>query len=118
MNLKSQQLEICHRFGSKPCFPNEDNIIGVAMSSLHLSEPLHGIRHPIVDKTSGWYIWRGDYKNDEDFFAPLHHSHLSEYCEEALPYLALLPGWRFLVKDEYQDVWFDENLTKKDALKS
>ncbi len=26
---------------------------------------------------------------------------------EVLPYLALPPGWRFLIADGYEDGWFD-----------
>jgi hypothetical protein len=26
------------------------------------------------------------------------------------PYLALPPGWRFLIAPDYEDVWFDESL--------
>ena len=40
----------------------------------------------------------------------MHVSHLPEECPEALPFLALPPGWRFLVAGDYVDVWYDESL--------
>ncbi len=44
------------------------------------------------------------------FFVPLHVEHLGEWCPEAVPYLALPPGWRFLLAPDYEDVWFDATL--------
>ena len=37
-------------------------------------------------------------------------SRLDTRLPEVLPYLALPPGWRFLLAPDYQDVWFDESL--------
>jgi hypothetical protein len=45
-----------------------------------------------------------------DFFVPLHVRHLQEWCEQIVPFLALPPGWRFLIAPDYEDVWFDESL--------
>jgi hypothetical protein len=44
---------------------------------------------------------------DSDFFVPLHVTHLHEWSSGVLPYLALPPGWRFVIADGYEDVWFD-----------
>lgn len=41
---------------------------------------------------------------------PLHVGHLAEWCPDALPYLALPPGWRFLIAPGYEDVWEDPAL--------
>jgi hypothetical protein len=48
---------------------------------------------------------------DIDFFKPLHVSHISEYLPEIEQYLSLPPGYRFLLADEYEDVWHDSSLT-------
>jgi hypothetical protein len=45
-----------------------------------------------------------------DFFVPTHAAHLTEYRPICLPYLALPPGWRFLLAPGYEDVWYDESL--------
>src|SRR6266567_6634911 len=61
--------------------------------------------------TSGWYIWAGEQLSDDpDFFVPLHVEHLAMSCPAAIPYLALPPGWRFLVAPGYEDVWPDQSL--------
>jgi hypothetical protein len=40
----------------------------------------------------------------------MHVEHLSIACREVLPFLALPPGWRFLLAPGYEDVWQDESL--------
>lgn len=72
--------------------------------------PIHGLRHKEEKGTSGWYTWVGDYKEDDDFFVPLHISHIEDWNPIIEKYLALAPGWRFLVTPSYEDVWYDESL--------
>lgn len=73
--------------------------------------PINGLRHPPEGDTTGWYIWAGEeLSTATDFFVPLHVVHLDEWCPGAIPYLGLPPGWRFLIADGYEDVWFDPSL--------
>jgi hypothetical protein len=74
--------------------------------------PVNGLRHSPEGDTTGWYIWAGEGgpARGGDFFAPLHIEHLAECCPMVVPYLALPPGWRFLVAHDYEDVWYDETL--------
>ena len=73
--------------------------------------PLNGVRHPPETDENGWYIWAGtEFKTDDDFFVPLHTSHVSEWCPLAEKYLGLPPGWRFLIAPDYEDVWYDPNV--------
>ena len=73
--------------------------------------PINGLRHPPEGDTTGWYIWAGENLSaDADFFVPLCVVHLDEWCPEAIPYLGLPPGWRFLIADGHEDVWFDPSL--------
>jgi hypothetical protein len=83
---------------------------GVALASLS-QLPLNGLRHPAEAGTCGWYIWGGEVlREDADFFQPIHVVHLRDHCPEALPFLALPAGWRFLVAPGHVDVWKDETL--------
>jgi hypothetical protein len=71
--------------------------------STRYATPEHG--------TCGWYIWGGgEFPQDPEFFQALHVEHLSEYCAQLLPFLALAPGWRVLLAPGYEDVWYDETL--------
>ena len=72
--------------------------------------PINGIRHNQESGTTGWYLWTGEYSSEADFFQPLHAKHLDEKCPQVLKYLGLSPGWRFLIANNHEDVWFDECL--------
>jgi len=61
--------------------------------------------------TCGWYIWAGEQLSEaSDFFVPVHAAHLADWAPLVLPYLGLPPGWRFLVTEQYEDVWEDKQL--------
>lgn len=90
--------------------------VGIALHTLR-KDPLNGLRSRPVGTTAGWYIWGGDtLSTDPDFFSPLHVSHLPEHCPDVLPYLALPPGWRFLLgSHDHADVWYDEQILVEHA---
>lgn len=72
---------------------------------------MNGLRHPPQGDTVGWYIWAGEELSQEpDFFQPRHVEHLNEWCPAVISYLGLAPGWRFLLANDYEDVWYDESL--------
>lgn len=109
--LTVEQEAVCRRFGAEPDVPASSDKLGVAL--LSETYPLNGLRHPAEHGTCGWYLWRGEEMSDaDDFFQPLHVAHVSERYPEAMPYLALPPGWRFIVAPGYEDVWFDPSLLK------
>jgi hypothetical protein len=72
--------------------------------------PVHGLRHEPAGDTSGWFIWTGELSDAEDFFVPLHPTHLADRVPEVLAELAAPPGSRFLLAPGHRDVWFDESL--------
>jgi len=104
------QREIC-KIRGLPYFPTDpDSKLGFATGTQG-KVPVNGLRHPPEGATSGWYIWCGEeFSQDPNFFAPLHARHLSDRCPEALRFLGLPPGSRFLAVGDYVDVWFDESL--------
>jgi hypothetical protein len=110
-NLKHLQSELCRRFGVAPVFPAPHLKLGVSVDMLSGKYPLNGLRHPPENGTCGWFLWAGEQLSlAPDFFQPLHVEHLMERCSRVLPYLALPPGWRFLLADGYEDVWQDDSL--------
>lgn len=85
--------------------------VGLAVNVASGLLPLNGLRHAPNGDTTGWYIWAGEELSQEpDFFEPVHVRHLDTRCPAAIPYLALPPGWRFLVADDYDDAWEDMTL--------
>jgi len=107
-----RQREICQRFGSIYWASPFNQMIGVAIESfVGLNMPINGLRHPIENEQStNWYVWAGEYSDNDDFFKPVHVYHLLDLCPKAINYLGLAPGWRFLFDNTYEDVWYDQSL--------
>lgn len=105
------QRIICNKYNVE-YFPSPlDKKIGISLNMKDDILPIHGLRHPPEGDTSGWYIWCGeDLTKDEDFFKPLHVKHLESWSPKIQKILGLPPGWRFLIADDYEDVWFDISL--------
>ena len=73
--------------------------------------PFNGLRHPPEGNMNGWYLWCGEeFPSDDDAFSPLHPHHLIQLRPEVLKFLGLPPGYRFLLAENYEDVWFDPSL--------
>ena len=109
MFTRDEPRDLCRAYGATPDSPNPSAKAGVALASLSL-RPLNGLRHPPTDDTCGWYLWGGDLSAADDFFQPLHVDHLAEVCPDALRFLSLPAGWRFLVIGDHVDVWYDPSL--------
>lgn len=74
--------------------------------------PINGLRHPPEGNSTDWYIWAGEvFSDSDDFFLPLHDSHLIDWCSDVIEFLGLPPGFRFLIdENNYEDVWEDKSL--------
>jgi hypothetical protein len=104
-------LDLLTRLALRPSEPLPHHELGLALDSLS-RPPLNGLRHRPENGTSGWYVWGGESVSpDSAFFRPLHHAHVADHCPEALPFLSLPPGWRFLSSQDQCDVWRDDALT-------
>ena len=107
-----KQKEICKKYNADFLASPFDKMIGIALESCDsFKMPINGLRHPIEsEQSANWYIWAGEYSTANDFFKPVHISHLLEICPKAAKYLGLPAGWRFLFDNVYEDVWYDETL--------
>lgn len=114
MDVIKQQKGICKKYGASYLASPENLKVGISLNVKDGMYPINGLRHPAEGDTTGWYIWAGDYSDDPAFFVPIHVEHLGEWCPEAVKYLGLAPGWRFLIADKYEDVWEDKRLLKID----
>lgn len=110
-DVSREQAAICSKYGLAPVAAASDLKVGVARNLREGIRPVNGLRHSPTADTTGWYLWAGEELSDDpDFFVPLHVRHLEEWCPAVIPFLALPPGWRFLVADGYEDVWEDPSL--------
>ena len=90
---------------------NLGDVCGVSKNIKDKSiQPLNGLRHNDSEGNSGWFLWRGEYSDKDDFFKPTHIEHIVGIVPDDI--LSLSPGYRFLVDTEsgYKDVWFDKSL--------
>lgn len=109
------QQALCKKYGVAPFPAADDHKVGISQTVREGKLPINGMRIPPTADTTGWYIWAGEeLSQDPDFFVPLHVAHLEDWCMDALPFLLLPPGWRFLVAGNHVDVWFDERLLAED----
>lgn len=105
------QEQVCVRFESTFNPPNPGDLIAISKDWRAQKYPINGLRLREKGEHSGWYIWLGETLGDDaNLFIPLHLSHLEDVKDEALPFLGLDYGWRFLIAPGHVDVWFDESL--------
>jgi hypothetical protein len=111
VNYDEAQQNVCKKYGV-PCVKCDlDHKVGIAENVKTGLKPINGLRHRPEGDTTGWYIWAGEkLAKDPDFFVPLHVKHLHEWCPDVLKFLGLPPGWRFLISENYEDVWRDPSL--------
>lgn len=108
--IKHSQQTICAQYATQYSEPPLDTNVGLARST-KTQLPLNGLRHSPTETTSGWFIWCGEsFSEAPDWFVPVCIAHLYEEMPEIAAFLALPPGYRFLVVGEYVDVWFDASL--------
>lgn len=111
IDVEAQQIETCDRHGVVFTPAPRHMKVGISKNVRDGILPINGLRHPPVGDTTGWYIWAGEEPGEgPDFFLPLHVEHLEDWCPSAMRFLGLPPGWRFLVADDYADVWEDLSL--------
>ena len=110
MDLNATHLtlakDVCAQVGAHPQAPAPHEKLGLSRSA-RSTQPLQGLRVNPTAGTCGWYIWAGELSAAEDFFEPVHVSHLETVCPLSVGFLSLPPGWRFLTDGDYVDVWFD-----------
>jgi hypothetical protein len=111
IDRSSAQQLLAEKYGSSFVETGPADIAGVAKNVAEGLMPLNGLRHPPTEATSGWYIWAGpELSQADDFFEPVHVEHLNALRPEAIEFLGLEPGWRFLLAPGHVDVWFDASL--------
>ena len=106
-----EQRRLCERYNARFVRAPASSKVGIARNVKDGVLPIHGLRIPPDAGTTGWFIWAGGEASEaEDFFSPLHVEHLSEWCPAVIKLLGLPPGWRFLLAEDHEDVWYDEHL--------
>ncbi len=111
--------DVCLRCGSQCRFIDEETMVAIAASTIGNS-PVYGVRLEAAPGAVEWFLWCGEHRDDVDFYAPYHAKHLVEMLPLVVPYLALEPGFKFIVDDAgYEDVWreSDEHPSSPDVVR-
>jgi hypothetical protein len=65
-----------------------------------------GLRKQPDAENVSWFIYGGELEEGEDFFDVISVKELEDVFPDAIPYLALEQGFRFMIDaDDYEDVW-------------
>jgi hypothetical protein len=106
-----KQKEICEKYGSNWKPINKTLNIGIS-ENLDLGT-LNGLRHRTKKGEVCWFIWSGEYSEDDNFFQTICAEHLMQRKPKLIDYLGLDVGFRFIISENgYEAVWFDEKLLK------
>jgi hypothetical protein len=109
--INELQLDLCQRYGVEHFPAPLSSKLGIALNVKDGVQLINGMRDMPAGDTCGWFIWAGEELSTQpDFFKSLHVAHIKSWCPEVEKYLGLPPGWRFLLADDYEDVWFDPSL--------
>lgn len=106
LNVFEAQQSVCEKFDSKFCPLSSNDMIAVAINTIG-QLPINGLRYPLLDDNNiGWFVYCGEYLADDNFFEPIHISHLDNLLPEVLPYLALEDHFAFVIDGvDYEDVY-------------
>lgn len=104
---KFSQRVLCEKYGLAIQPPEE--MVAVALHTLGLS-PIYGSRvEPPDGGNVSWFIHCGEYCAADDFYQTVHIHHLSEMLPQAVNYLCLPTGAKFIIDTSgYEDVWMAE----------
>ena len=103
--LIEEQKLVCEEFGSAYRPVKETDVVAVALHTLN-KEPIVGLRKLPDENSVSWFIYGGELGDGEEFFEIITVKVLEKEFPDALPYLALDTGYRFMIDaDDYEDVW-------------
>ena len=114
---QEQQRLLCRQEGCIYHPSESDSILGLAIATIG-KLPVTGLRRmPLVD-ANGWHVWCGDHplayddflRLPQNFFSHITPRELIAHCPEAVKFLGLPPGYRFLVAGDHIDIWYDGDI--------
>ncbi|HEY7772868.1 MAG TPA: hypothetical protein VIC26_06790 [Marinagarivorans sp.] len=108
------QKDMCIKHGAIPCPSHDNDLMDLAKHSIG-QLPINGCRRTPSDGHCGWSLWCGAETPADTAFSQLPASNVQRSLAEAYRYLALPPGYRFLIAGAYAKVWFDATLLEPTA---
>ncbi|WP_010604482.1 immunity protein Imm33 domain-containing protein [Pseudoalteromonas maricaloris] len=106
--IKVQQ-ECCENYRAQYTPVDEEQMV-VISDGVYEGLPLEGVRYPSPDHMSGWWLTTDEYNGDTSSLKTVHFTHIVEHRPEVAIYMALPPGYRFMLGGQEEHVWFDEEV--------
>ena len=108
------QKDMCIKHGAIPCPCHDNDLMDLAKDTIG-QLPINGCRRSPSANHCGWSLWCGAEPLADAQFCQLPVSNVQRCLAEAHRYLALPPGYRFLIAGAYAKVWFDATLLEPSA---
>lgn len=110
------QKEMCIKHGAIPYPCHDNDLMNIAKETIG-QLPINGLRRSASAGHCGWSIWCGAEQPTDNthFFSELPASNIQRSLAEAYRFLALPPGYRFLIAGAYTKVWFDAALLENNS---
>lgn len=104
------QRQICIKNGALPNPPRHSDTLHIARKTVGML-PINGLRRPSKNGDCGWYIWCGyEPPEESEFFQEMELTPFLKKMPELEKFLALPPGYRFLLAGAHVEVWYDSGL--------
>ncbi|MEI8644369.1 hypothetical protein P4S60_01650 [Pseudoalteromonas sp. Hal040] len=107
--LTAVQHECCLNYKAKYT-PIDQECMVVISDGVYEGLPLEGVRYHSPKHMTGWWLTTDEYNGDISSLKMVHFTHIVEYRPEVAIYMALPPGYRFMLGGEQEHVWFDEEV--------
>ena len=108
-HLLEVQQKCCEHYSAQYTPVDEEQMV-VISDGVYEGLPLEGVRYPSPDHMSGWWLTTDEYNGDTSSLKTVHYIHIVESRPEVAIYMALPPGYRFMLGGEQEQVWFDEEV--------
>ncbi len=93
-----KRMELCTKYGAEFLDADPGLTVGIAFNVREGLLPVNGLRLMPEGTATGWFIWAGEVASDEDdFYKPLHASHIDEWSPLISKYLGLAQVGDFLL---------------------
>ncbi|WP_330745911.1 immunity protein Imm33 domain-containing protein [Chryseobacterium sp. CP-77] len=108
ISVVRQQSEICWEQNLIPLFPNFNQSV-VISDGVYEGKDIEGIRYDSPQDETGWYLITDDYNGDIKSLKMVHFYHVAFARHDIMKYLAIPPGYRFLMGNGNIQIAKDED---------
>lgn len=113
MSIELEQRKCCEHFDAEFTSIEDTQMVAISEGIYEGVVPVEGVRYPSPNHMSGWWHTTDDYDGNIDSIKTVHFSHIIEKRPELAIYMGLPNGYRFLLGNKEESVWFDEKVANE-----